>query len=97
MLERMKFVKTILLHFYIEPVNQMSCYALPAFLTVDGVIRMLCALCNDEYFSGGGYFDNTRMILKDMQTGQILDNNKDLEEQGIKEGMKLELLWKKNE
>lgn len=89
-------MKTIVLYFYTESINRTICYALPEMITANGAIQMLCSLLNDE-FNSRGYFDYSRIMLKNMKTGQVLDNDKTLEEQGIKSAMKLELLWKKKE
>ena len=40
--------------------------------------------------------DYPRIVLRNIQTGKVFDNEKSLEEQGIKSGMRLEVLWKKD-
>lgn len=78
-----------------EPENRIRCYALPASITVKGAIGMVCRLYEDE-FSWRCYYCS-RFKLKVMESGMVLNDNKTLKEQNVKNGMKLALVLEDGE
>lgn len=74
-----------------EAEYRIRCYALPASITVQGAIGMVCGLCKDEF--SWGYYNGCTFRLKVLETGIVLDNDKTLKEQNIGSGTKLVLIF----